>query len=77
MLLWHGQVPSCYLFANVQEISFSSKSQHKSKPWKRINRGVGYGLENAGEYVFYGNEKAIQWAKKTLEGADGNVKKKC
>ena len=31
---------------------------------KRINRGVGYGLEIPAEYIFYGNEKDIQWAKK-------------
>ena len=43
---------------------------------KRINRGVGYGLEIPAEYVFYGNEKAIQWAKRTFDGIDGNVKKK-
>ena len=33
-------------------------------------------LEIPAEYVFYGNEKAIQWAKRTLDGIDGNVKKK-
>ena len=42
---------------------------------KRINRGVGYGLEIPAEYIFYGNEKAIQWAERTLSGVDGNVKK--
>ena len=42
---------------------------------RRINRGVGYGLEIPAEYIFYGNEKAIQWAKKTLYSVDGNVKK--
>ena len=43
---------------------------------KRINRGVGYGLKLPAEYIFYGNEKAIQWAKRTLDGVDENVKKK-
>ena len=63
---------SILLFANVQEISFSSKSQHRvCLTGKIINRGVRYGLEIAPEYVFYGNEKAIQWAKKTLDGVDG------
>ena len=42
---------------------------------KRINR-VGYGLESPVEYIFYGNEKPIQWTKRTLDGVDGNVKKK-
>ena len=40
------------------------------------NRGVGYGLEIPTKYIFYGNEIAIQWAKKTLDGVDGNEKKK-
>ena len=43
---------------------------------KRINRGVGYGLEITAEYISYGNEKVIQWAKRILDGVDGNVKKK-
>ena len=42
---------------------------------KRINRGVGYGLEIHVEYIFYGNEKAIQWEKRKLDGVDGNAKK--
>ena len=28
------------------------------------------------EYIFHGNEKAIQWAKRTLDGVDENAKKK-
>ena len=43
---------------------------------KRINCGVGYGVEIPAEYIFYGNEKAIQWIKRTLDGVEGNVKKK-
>ena len=27
-------------------------------------------------YIFYGSEKAIQWAKRTLDAVNGNVKKK-
>ena len=42
---------------------------------KRINRGVGYGPEIPAEYVFYGNEKALQWSKRTLDGVDGNMNK--
>ena len=41
-----------------------------------MKRGVGYGLEIPAEYIFYGNEKPIRWAKRTLDGVDGNVKKK-
>ena len=43
---------------------------------KRINRGAAYGLEILDEYLFNGNEKAIRWAKRTIGGVDGNVKKK-
>ena len=43
---------------------------------KIVNRGVGYGLEIPAEYIFYGNKKAIQWAKRKLDGVDGNVRKK-
>ena len=43
---------------------------------KRINRGAGYGLEIFVEYVFNGNEKALQWAKKNLDNIDANVNKK-
>ena len=42
----------------------------------KINRGVGYGLEIPVEYIFSGNEKAIQWAKRKLDGVDWKVKKK-
>ena len=43
---------------------------------KRINRKVGYGLETPAEYKFYGIEKTIKWSKRTLNGVNGNVKKK-
>ena len=43
---------------------------------KRINCGVGFGLEIPAQYIFYGNEKAIQWTKRTLYGVDGNAQKK-
>ena len=39
-------------------------------------KGNGYGLEIPAEYIFYRNEKAIQWAKRKLYGVDRNVKKK-
>ena len=43
---------------------------------KRINHEAGYVLEIPAEYIFYGNEKAIQREKRTLNGVDGNVKEK-
>ena len=39
-------------------------------------KGYGYGLEFPTEHIFYGNDKAIQWARRTLDGVDGNIKKK-
>ena len=30
---------------------------------KIVNRGVGYGLRTPAEYIFYSNEKAIQWSR--------------
>ena len=41
---------------------------------KRINRGVGYGLEFPAEYIFHRNEKANQWAKGILDAVNGNVR---
>ena len=32
---------------------------------KRSNRGAGYGLEIPVEYVFNGNDKTLQWTRKT------------
>ena len=74
-LAWTGSI---LLFVNFQEISFSFEWQHLSVcvKGKRIKRGVGYGLEISAEYIFYVNEKAIQWANQTSDGVDGNVKKK-
>ena len=43
---------------------------------KRINRSAGDGLEIPVEYLFNGNEKAPQWAKKNLDNIDPNVNKK-
>ena len=74
-LAWTGSI---LLFVNFQEISFSFEWQHLSVcvKGKRIKRGVGYGLEIFAEYIFFVNEKAIQWANQTSDGVDGNVKKK-
>ena len=42
---------------------------------KRITPGVGYAPEIPAEYMFYGNEKVTEWAKRTLDAVDGNMKK--
>ena len=76
-LIWTGFI---LLFVNFQEIFFLSNHNIKkyvSKEKKRINRWVGYGLEIPTEYRFYGNERALNWAKTALDGIDGNVKKSC
>ena len=52
---------SILLFVNVQEISFSSKSQHKSMCQRRKNYSWSRcGLEIPDKYIFYGNEETIQ-----------------
>ena len=43
---------------------------------KGIIRGIGYGLEIPAEYIFYGNEKAIQWAKRMCRWECQKKKKK-
>ena len=43
---------------------------------KRIKRSAGWGLEIPVKYVFHGNEKALQWAKKILDNIYVNVNKK-
>ena len=43
---------------------------------KRIKRGAGWGLKIPVKYVFHGNEKALQWAKKILDNIYVNINKK-
>ena len=76
MLLWHGQVSFWYSLMFKKFFSLPNHSISVCVKGKRINHVVGYGLEIPVEYIFYGNEKAIQWAKRALDGVDGNVKKK-
>ena len=76
MLAWHGQVPFCCSLMFKKFLSLPNQSITVYVKGKRINRGVGYGLEIHVEYIFYGNEKAIQWEKRKLDGVDGNAKKK-
>ena len=74
MLLWHGQVPFCN---PLMFEKFLSLPNHSIRVWvkgKRINRGSRHVLEIPDEYIFYGNEKAIQWTKRTLDAIGGDVK---
>ena len=78
MFLWHGQVPFYYLlmFKKIFFLPNHNIKRYVSSEKKRINRWVGYGLEIPTEDRFCGNERAINWANRALDGVDGNVKKK-
>ena len=76
MFLWHGQVPFCYSLMFKKFLTLPNYSIRVCVKGKRIDCGVVYGPEIPAEYIFYGNEKVIQWAKRTLDGVDGNFKKK-
>ena len=57
MLLSHGQIPFCYSLMFKKFISFRNQSIRVCVKGKRINHGVGYGLEVSAEYIFYDNKK--------------------
>ena len=76
MLLLHAQVPFCYSLMFQKTLSLPNHSIRVCVKGKRINLVVGYGLEIPAEYIFYGNGEAIQWARRTLDAVDGNLKKK-
>ena len=68
-LTWTGSI---LLFVNIKK--FLSPPNHSIRvcvKGKKINRAVGCGLEIPAEYIFYGNEKAIQGVKRTLDGSRG------
>ena len=75
-LLWHAEAPFCHSLIFKKFLSLPNHSIRVRVKGERINREVGCGLKIPDEYIFYGNEKAIQWAKRTLAGVDGNVKRK-
>ena len=74
MLLWHGKVPFCHSLMFKKFLSLPNHSLRVCVKEKRINRGAGCGPEIPAKYIFYGNERAIQWAKRTLDVVDGNAK---
>ena len=59
MLLWHGQVPFCYSLMFKKFLSLANHSIIACAKGKR-NRGAECGVEIPAEYIFYGNEEAIQ-----------------
>ena len=75
ILLWHGQVTFHYSLMFKKFLSLPNHSIGVCVKRKIMNRVVGYGLEILAEYIFYGNDKAIQWAKRTLDGVKGMWKK--
>ena len=52
-------------------ISLPNHSIRVCAKGKIVDRGVGYGLAIPAEHIFYGSKKAIQWAKRKLDGVDG------
>ena len=67
-LTWSG--PFCY---SLLFKKFFPLPNHTIRVYVK---GYGYGLEIPAEHIFYGNDKAIQWEKRTLYGVGGSVKKK-
>ena len=71
-----GHVPFLYSSTFKKILSLPNGTIKVLVTGKRINRGAGYALEIPVEYVFNGNEKSLQWAKKNLDNIDANVNKK-
>ena len=71
-----GHVPFLYSSTFKKFLSLPNHTIRVLVTGKRINRSSGYGLEIPVEYVFNGNEKALQWAKKNLDNIDANVYEK-
>ena len=71
-----GHVPLLYSSTFKKFLSLPNHTIRVLVTGKRINRGGGYGLAITVEYVFNGNEKALQWAEKNLDNIDANVNEK-
>ena len=65
-----GHVPFLYSSTFKKFLSLPNRTIKVLVTGKRINLGAGYGLEIPVEYVFNGNEKALQWANKNLDNID-------
>ena len=65
-----GYVPFLYFSTLKKFLSLPNRTIRVLVTGKRINLGAGYGLEIPVEYVFNGNEKALQWANKNLDNID-------
>ena len=76
MLIWRGHFSFCHRSMFNKFLSLSNHRIRACLKGERINRGAGFGHEIPAEQICYSNEKAIQWAKKTLDGVNGDMKKK-
>lgn len=72
-LVFVDRVPVCYL---ATFLLLPNHSIGVCVKRKMNYDGAGYGLEIPTEYIFYVNEKIIQSAKRTLDGADNDVNEK-
>ena len=71
-----GHVPFCYSSLFMKFLSLPYHCIKVCVEGKRVNRGVGYGLEIPAEYTFVGNEKVIEWLKKAIAKVDRNMEEK-
>ena len=67
MLLWHGQVPFCYPLMFKKLCFLPNRSITVCEKGVTINAGAECELEIPAEYIFYGNEKAIELTKRTFK----------
>ena len=71
-----GHVPFCYSSLFMKFFSLPYHCIKVCVEGKRVNRGVGYGLEIPAEYTFVGNEKVVEWLKKAIAKVDRNMEEK-
>ena len=60
-----GHVPFLYSSTFKKFLSLPNHTIRVLVTGIKINRGAGYGLEIPVEYVFNGNDKTLQWTRKT------------
>ena len=71
-----GHVPFLHSSTFKKFLSLPNHTTRVLVTGKRINRGAGHGLAITIEYVFNGNEKALQWSGKNVDNIDANVNEK-
>ena len=68
-----GHVPFLYSSKFKKFLSLPNYTIKVLVTGNRISRSTRYDLEIPVEYVFNGNKKFLQWAKKYLDNTDANV----